>query len=201
MKLNENFRESSEKQSPENFFTKLSRVKVFAALSALTLILSAVPEKANAGSDKLPYCKDIRGYHPDNVYVNEGESGMVYCVVDADTFDIRLDRNGQIIRVRLWGVDCPESSMNKKCKKQSCDPSKGKKVSEMARKVLKGKKVRLKGPFRKNGERKLSYVELMDNGSDFGENLVKSCMCEEVHGGPYSHKREDEYKRSARQCR
>jgi endonuclease YncB( thermonuclease family) len=164
----------------------------------MALFLSLAPASAKA---ELPECHDI-GSNPapaKSVHLNGGEDASVICVVDGDTFDVRL-KDERSLRIRIWGVDCPESRENKKCMKNGgaqCESEikRGKKAKELTKKLLAGKKVTLEGPFSNNGERKLSYVRV--KGQDLGETLIGSCQCRE----DYSHKRKSEYRKKAKLCK
>lgn len=185
-----------------DFFMKGQRIRLFAALGALALIIS-VPQNAEAG-DYIPFCHDLRGYRSPQKgpFLEGNEEGTVHCIVDGDTIDVRLKRhNGRIIRVRLWGVDCPESSMNRKCMRKGYGRCKqenkyGKKASRKVRELLGDGRVTLQSPYRNNGKRKLAYVERKRGQVDIGRALIKSCLCKEG----YKHKRKRSYKKTARRC-
>ena len=94
----------------------------------------------------MPDCHDIHS-HPtsaESVHLDNGEEAEVVCVVDGHTFDVRR-ANGQLVRIRIWGVDCPESTENRKCMKkglESCQAENvlGRQAKELARMKLEGKK-------------------------------------------------------------
>lgn len=189
--------EVQETCSAEKAFFKMNRIHLFALLSSLGLLV-VMPQQADAET-LIPYCKDMSGYSKPsgNVWLEGDEEAQVVCIVDGDTFDVRLKKGGQIVRIRLWGVDCPESSYNKKCQKTGCDPAEGKKISEQVRTSLtRNKEITLEPPYRNNGERKMAYVRFK-NGVDFGRALVDLCLCR----AGYQHARKRDYKETDKKCR
>lgn len=120
---------------------------------------------------------------------NETVRGKIERVLDGDTFDISTICGK--IRNRVWGSDCPESSNNKKCQRQNCDPAVGKAVTKKVKSLAGGKRVTLEGPYKQNGNRILAYVR-MGNGKDLGLETIKKKWCIE---GPYDHDRKRQYKR------
>ena len=120
--------------------------------------------------------------------------GRVSRALDGDTFDIMTELCGKV-RIRIWGVDCPESSNNSKCRRQKCNPNKGKIVSKKVRDLIEGEQVTVEPPYRKNGNRILGYIDL--DGKDFGRYLVKKCLCK----SGYKHKRQKAYRRDGKKCR
>ncbi len=185
-----------------DFFMKGQRIRLFAALGALALIIS-VPQDSEAG-EPIPFCHDLRGYKSPTKgpWLDGNEEGVVHCIVDGDTIDVKMkNHNGRIVRVRLWGVDCPESSMNRKCMKKGygrCkqENKRGKKSSKKVRELLGDGRVTLQHPYRNNGKRKLAYMKRKKGGVDIGRALIKSCLCKEG----YRHKRKQAYKKTARSC-
>lgn len=125
-----------------------------------------------------------------------GKKGVVERVIDGDTFDVRLKKTNKLMRVRLWGVDCAESTNNSKCKRQGCNTAVGKRISRQVRGYLEGEEVTVEPPYRRNGNRQLAYIRLI-NGVDLGRHLVKSCLCE----AGYKHKRKRDYTNVAKGCR
>lgn len=125
----------------------------------------------------------------------DGINGIVERVIDGDTFDVRLDINSNLVRIRMWGVDCPESKNNKKCRRQNCNPGKGKRVTKKVKSMIEGERVTLEPPYKRNGNRKLAYVHL--DGEDFGRKLIQKCLCK----SGYSHKRKAMYRGVGKGCR
>jgi len=166
--------------------------------AVLAVLLSVLPASANAD---VPECHDI-GSRPtptESIRLNNNEEAKVICVVDGDTFDVRL-KDGRSLRIRLWGVDCPESRKNSKCMKNgedSCQSEikRGKKAKELTKKLLAGKRVVLQGPFANIKNRKQAYVIV--KGQDLGKTLIGSCQCHEE----YRHKRKVEYRKTAQLCK
>jgi endonuclease YncB( thermonuclease family) len=159
----------------------------------LAAILSVLAPAKGMAETVLPDCHDIHSNPPESVRLNDGESATVVCIVDGDTFDARLD-DGRMVRLRIWGVDCPESRENKKCMENgeaACQSEiqRGKMAKELARMKLKGKKIKIEGPFKDNGQRKLAYVRVQDE--DLGFWLIGSCKCE----AEYQHARKKEYQK------
>jgi endonuclease YncB( thermonuclease family) len=172
----------------------LARIAILAVRA-----VSAPTETADA-RNPIPLCGKKKA--PSQGPWLEGEEpAKVVCVVDGDTFDVRLkNHRNRIMRVRLWGVDCPESSFNSKCMGNGRDEcseevKQGKKVSQAVRNVLGNGNVTLEPPYQNNGNRKLAYVK--HNGDDFGRALISSCICREG----YSHSRKKDYQRASRGCR
>jgi len=162
-----------------------------------------VIEAKSGGDDAIPFCKKLRGHSapstPPSLGGREAE-GKVVCIVDGDTFDVKLD-DGRMVRTRLWGVDCAESSRNEKCMKNgsgNCadEMKRGKSASQKVRQILNdNKRVTLEPPYKNNGNRLLAYVRLQ-NGIDLGRQLVTKCLCE----GEYDHKRKKDYQKAAHNC-
>ncbi len=183
---------------------KLTRSRLFAALGAMAFMLTVSPE-ADA-DESIPFCHDLPGHSapPEarKTWLEGKEPGTVHCIVDGDTFDVRLEKHdGRLIRIRLWGVDCPESSMNRKCMKRGhgrCrqEIQQGKKASQKVQKLLGNGEVVLEPPYANNGNRKLSYMKKKKGQIDVGRALIKSCMCREG----YKHKRKKQYQKAARRC-
>ena len=177
-----------------------TRLRILGLAAAAGIML--IPTES--GSDNLiPFCKELRGYSsPDEPPFLHGKEadGKVICVVDGDTFDVKLD-SGSTARVRLWGVDCPESNFNDKCMKNGrsdCadEVQDGKTASQKTRKLLSGnKRVKLEPPYKNNGNRLLAYVRLQ-GGIDLGRKMVSECLCH----SEYDHKRKKDYQKAAHNC-
>ena len=159
----------------------------------LSVLMSVLPATAKA---ELPECHDI-GSDPvptESVRLEDGDTAEVICIVDGDTFDVRLN-DGRILRIRLWGVDCPESRENEKCMRNGSDAcqseiKRGKKAKSLTKNLLAGGKITLKGRFANIKKRKQAYV-LVD-GRDLGLTLIGTCQCE----AEYDHQRKSEYEKA-----
>lgn len=159
----------------------------------------SVPVAAAKGS--LPPMCD-RNQRPDDSVHLEGEvKAKVICVVDGDTFYVKLKETGEVADIRLWGVDCPESSPNKKCRKKgeeacAAENVRGKKATQETRELLSDPNITLEPPYQDNGQRKLAYVKL-SKGIDLSRRLIEGCLC--VEG--YKNERKAEYKQAAKGCK
>ena len=145
----------------------------------MILTLMGLIPSVQASATPPPYCKDIPGYRsPKKPPFLHGKEvrGKVKCIVDGDTFDVQLE-NGKSVRVRLWGVDCPESNTNRKCMRNGrseCrqEIKRGKRASKQVRQILsENRNVTLNPPYKNNGNRLLSYVE-MKGGIDLGRKRI-----------------------------
>lgn len=182
-----------------------NRCNNVALAAVLAIIGSSEGVLANPPSHtgSLSLCRDLAGHStPDgSVWLEGEEKGEVVCVVDGDTFDVRLDRTRQIVRARIWGVDCPESSANEKCTQKgtaacAAENVAGKRATRETQAILSAnRRVTLEPPYKRNGNRKLTYVRLRD-GIDLGRKLIEKCLC--VAG--YQHARKAEYEKVARAC-
>ncbi len=163
----------------------------------LIVLMNILPASAEAA---MPECHDI-GSKPaptESVRLEGNEEAEVVCVVDGDTFDVRI-KDGRVLRIRLWGVDCPESRKVKKCMKNgeaACEEEiqRGKKAKELTKSLLDGKKVTLQPKYSNIKNRKQAYV--LVNGKDLSKTLIGSCQCVEK----YSHQRKEEYEKEAKKC-
>jgi len=137
------------------------------------------------------------------IWLEGNESGRVIEVIDGDSFRVRLTgHNRQVIEIRLWGLDCPEVSENRKCLKKgesACkkEVRRGRRVTRKMRNLVQGKAVTLKGPYKNNGNRKLSYMHLKRGNVDVGRRAIEQCLCVPK----YRHKRKAEYQKAGRHCR
>lgn len=115
------------------------------------------------------------------------ESGTVVKVVDGDTFD--LDRRGKVYRIRLIGINTPETK----------HPTKGvecfgKEASAQAKKLLEGKKVRLEADPNQSSRDK--YDRLLRYAWIDGEELFNLMMIEQgyayeaTYDGAYKYQKE-----------
>ena len=149
-------------------------MKKFLNSFVLFLFLTLLSFSCCAGSDRL--------------------SGKVIRVSDGDTVWVRLD-NGNKVKVRVWGIDTPEKFSSKKLTRQArtchVDPEEivvlGKKASEKAREVLRGKNVVLIGKGRGYYGRFLGKI--MVNGvEDYGWMMVRegyACVYWKTAPGDY----------------
>ena len=167
--------------------------------AVLSVLMGVLPATAEAA---LPDCHGIRSnpVPTESVRLEDGDKAEVVCIVDGDTFDARLS-DGQILRIRIWGVDCPESREQiEKCQKKGAERCKeevqrGKKAKELTRNLLAGAKITLSGKFANIKHRKQAYVSVQ--GKDLGLALIRSCQCEEK----YDHPSKDVYQEAAKVCR
>jgi micrococcal nuclease len=125
-------------------------------------------------------------------------------VIDGDT--VYLDDQGETVKVRLLGIDCPESRAVSKCgtwrEGLSCkDEIKlGKRAGARTKELLPLKTpVTMVTPPKNKKDRygrTLGYVMLPD-GRDVGLELVKDGLCKEW-SDRYPHPRQDEYRDAAK---
>jgi endonuclease YncB( thermonuclease family) len=144
--------------------------------------------------------------------VQKGQlSGKVDVVVaflaDGDTFTAcTADATNLSVKVRLYGVDCPETHYNDKCERdghagrKTCEEQipLGRLAMQKVMELIKGKKITLE-PSKIDGgykfddfDRVLSYVRL-DNGEDLGKKLISEGFCDDF-SWKYRHPRMDEYR-------
>lgn len=146
------------------------------------------------------------GERPD---LEEGQKAYVVDVLDGDTLRVRpLAGDASEIRIRILGIDCPESHKNPKCRREGREGGEtcaeqipeGLRAARRASDLAKGEVVRLEtgaddGAFETGGYgRLLAYVRLPD-GSDFGEVLVREGLCSD-YGDEYPHPRHKRYERA-----
>lgn len=147
-------------------------------------------------------CPKIKG----DAALHESQKAVVTKIADGDTFTACLmpEMSGSV-RIRVLGIDCPESKENAKCKRDGKEGRMdcktqvplGKKATSIAQQLLLKKTVRLESPKRDgNFERDvfgrvLAYVRL-ENGEDFGLHMVKQAHCED-YAWKYPHPRGKEY--------
>ena len=124
---------------------------------------------------------------------------LVTHIVDGDT--VQVDH----ARVRVLGIDCPESKPNAKCRRDTQHPCKwhvprGKAATARAKELLTNATVTLEcGPTCKTGpyNRALRYIRLQD-GSDYGLILINEGLC--VDYTKYPHARTQQYVAAQRQA-
>jgi micrococcal nuclease len=125
-----------------------------------------------------------------------GKVFRVCHVADGDTLDVDVpDRDGQATRVRLWGVDTPET-----VKPNTPVQHFGPEASRFARQTVAGEDVRLdlvSGNTRDRHGRLLAYVTLAD-----GRMLNRMIVAEGYgYADPrYEHPLADEFRRLQRQA-
>ena len=139
---------------------------------------------------------------------SESHKAHVERVYDGDTIKVRLLPQGRKLKVRLLGIDCPESHHNRKCERdgrqgrKGCDQQipLGKKATKRAKELLDGNNVKLESKKR-DGKfkldvfgRLLAYIRMAD-GRDFGLVMVKEGLCEDF-GWKYPHPRGKEYRKA-----
>lgn len=140
--------------------------------------------------------------HANSAEASDAKSGKVSHVVDGDTFDVGLDGGGKM-RVRLWGVDCPESRKIKKCMKKgeaACEREieRGEDAKAFVQRLLEEARVTVEPPFENNGGRTLAFVRL-SNGEDLSRKLLEDCICK--YFDDRRNDRRADYKRVFQGCR
>ena len=139
-----------------------------------------------------------------SVRQREPVAAYVEKVVDGDTLEVRLigEKGAPRKRVRLLGLDCPESHDNRKCASEgrrglmSCDEQVplGVAAGKAAAAIVKQQKVSLRadGPDREDRYgRLLAYVET-DAGVDLGLALIRGGHCQD-YGWRFPHPRQKAY--------
>lgn len=133
------------------------------------------------------------------VPVQERIAAFVVRVTDGDTFTVKTSEGED--KIRVLGIDCPESSHNAKCERDgkqgraSCDVQvpRGVDAKRVAQNLVEGKSVTLEGPFSRDPfGRRLAYVRLAD-GRDYGLLMVREGRCEDF-GWKYPHPRSAAYR-------
>lgn len=169
-------------------------------------------DEASSESDEggESHSDDDEGSEGDEVELAEGERVRVVEVLDGDTLVVRADGND--LRIRILGIDCPESSVNPKCRRQGrqggpgCEEQipEGKDATARARELVEDEVVRLEseegnGHFGRGGyDRILAYVRT-ENGRDFGRVLISEGLCYD-YGDKYPHPRHESYERAERRA-
>jgi endonuclease YncB( thermonuclease family) len=129
----------------------------------------------------------------------------VVALADGDTLTVVPQGGDRRVKVRVLGVDCPETKANRKCghfgarPRLSCadELKRGALASARARTLLEGRSVRVESaapgaPIRRDVYgRSLAYVRLLD-GRDFGRLLIEAGLCADF-GWKYPHPRSAEY--------
>ena len=130
------------------------------------------------------------------------QSAEVVRVYDGDTILVST-RAGEV-KVRLLGIDCPESHVNAKCKRDGQSGRRGcrwqipwgKRAKDVALHMLRNQSITLEcdgkcktDPY----DRLLRYIHLPD-GRDLGFELVRQGLCED-YSWKYPHPRQKTYQR------
>lgn len=124
-------------------------------------------------------------------------AARVVAVVDGDTLHVALVTGGEE-RIRLLGIDCPESRRNQKCEREgSCaDVPRGLEAKARARELAPVGSVVLVVDGRKRDRygRLLAYV--FADGRDVGLTLLGAGLCPDV-AAKYPHQRQAAYRAAA----
>lgn len=144
-------------------------------------------------------------YDPRDPFQN-GARVFVERVIDGDTVVVRTIEHDPVeVRVRLLGIDCPETRRNAKCQADEergldgCDVQipLGRHATEVARQLLHHRTVVLENDEaasrleRDVYQRVLAYIRMPD-GRDFGEVMISQTACED-YGWRYPHPRMKRY--------
>ncbi|MBU0727518.1 thermonuclease family protein [Patescibacteria group bacterium] len=179
-------------------FGRLAAILVLAGLSGCNLIIEDIqeefdpqsieqapdPEPEQAEKEKakiIPICK---GKKPKpGPFLTGKEPVDVVCVVDGDTFDVRLkNHNGRIMRVRLRSVECPESWENEKCMrsgKKECKKQvkEGRKAKNRSRSMFGNGHGYLMPKYHNDpyGRKVTEYY--LQNGVQLSRQLIRKGLC------------------------
>lgn len=147
---------------------KNNRVNQFEHLNANKVRKVADEERNKVSTDSLPAAKVIKQNSVDSGFVS------VTRVIDGDTFAI-FNIYGSEEKIRLIGVNAPESRNSGKKKKEAFGEESKKYLTEL----LKNKRVKLEFDVQRIDKygRTLAYVYL-ENGIFLNEYLVKSGYCQ-----------------------
>ena len=117
----------------------------------------------------------------------------VHRIIDADTIQI-IDSNREIRTVRLLGIDCPETSRNTKCRKESdCEEQIPKGLKAKARaKELYTNTVTYQFVKKDVYHRDLGYI-YNSSGQDIGLTLLQENLCKD-YSYKYPHPKQEEYR-------
>lgn len=128
-----------------------------------------------------------------------GEVAVITRVSDGDTFQVTTASGRD--KVRVLGIDCPESTHNAKCERdgrrglEDCDTQvpKGIAAKRRAQELLDGATVALEGPSSRDVfGRRLAYIRLPD-GQDYGLLMIREGRCADF-GWKYPHPRSATYR-------
>ncbi|MBN2087512.1 thermonuclease family protein [Candidatus Peregrinibacteria bacterium] len=191
------------KNTPNSSPNSLNPYQRLAILAVLGIATSSYPANEADAGGLLPYCGG-KAKPAEGPFIDDGDKAQVQCVVDGDTIDVRLGKkhNSKTMRVRIQGIDCPETAHSKKKTKNggprtADEIREGNNAKREIRQMLGEGRITLQGPFHNDKYgRKLAYVHL-PNGIDVGRALISKCLCEEK----YSHKRKANYKKAGKRCK
>jgi len=141
--------------------------------------------------------------------LEENQRAYVQKVLDGDTLVVRpLGGETRELRVRILGIDCPESHKNPKCRREGNEEGEscaeqipdGLRAARRVSELIDGTVVRLEsgakaGDFDTGGYgRVLAYIR-MEDGRDLGKLLIGEDHCRD-YGTKYPHPRHEEYERA-----
>lgn len=157
--------------------------------------------------DPTPECRYSKHAH-----VYENQELLVTDVKDGDTVHGCLMPEGrEKIKIRLKGIDCPESRYNAKCEREgrqggmTCEEQVplGQKAKRRAETLMYNKTIKLESTkgrsyFEKDHYgRILSYIRL-NNNDDFALEMIKGGYCK-AHSFGHRHPRKERYERAGRE--
>jgi micrococcal nuclease len=128
-------------------------------------------------------------------------------VVDGDTIDVQLSSGKRRVRVRLLGIDCPESHVNERCTREALRGGQtcaaqiplGRAAARRTAQLASRRSVTLEpdgAQLHDRYGRLLAYVRLPD-GSDLGLTLLREGFCSD-YSASYPHPRAARYRRVGR---
>lgn len=129
------------------------------------------------------------------------ETCTVEKISDADTFKLSCGPKKEIHKVRLMGIDCPETSRNQKCQKEpDCDEQIPRGLKAKARaKELVTSQVTFQYVKKDVYKRDLGYVFTSD-GKDIGLTLLQENLCKD-YSYKYPHPKQEEYRNASKKHR
>lgn len=163
------------------------------------------------GEDKKGRYPTARCHHNKHAKVRENQELFVIDVKDGDTIHGCLMPEGRdLIKIRLKGIDCPESRYNKKCEREGrrggmgCEKQipLGQKAKRRAEKLMLNHTIKLESTrghnyFEKDHYgRVLSYIRL-ENDEDFALEMIGDGYCRAYSFGR-NHPRKRDYERAGR---
>jgi micrococcal nuclease len=128
-------------------------------------------------------------------------------IVDGDTIDVQLSSGKRRVRVRILGIDCPESHVNEKCTREALRGGQtcaaqiplGGAAARRTAQLASRRSVTLEpegAQLRDRYGRLLAYVRLPD-GSDLGLTLLREGFCAD-YSASYPHPRAARYRQVGR---
>jgi len=122
-------------------------------------------------------------------------------VSDGDTLRLSCGPKKEIHKVRLLGIDCPETSKNQKCRKEpDCDEQIPKGLKAKARtKELMTSTVTYQYVKKDVYKRDLGYIFNSD-GKDIGLTLLQENLCKD-YSYKYPHPKMEEYRNASQKHR